>query len=606
LNAAGNVVVAGNTESADFPTTTNAFEPDLPAFKAAFVTTLNLLPFTSFNISPNPVVGGGGCTGTISIPSVPLGESSIISLSSASLQVTVPATVSIGGGHSTNTFSVTTSTVTSPTQVAVTALLNGSSQVVNLTLVPAAIASVQVNPGSVVGGTTVTGTVQLNVTPSAGNLLVGLSSNSSAVVVPSTVAVTHGNTSVTFPITTTGVNTITQATISATFNFVTVQTTLTVNLPSVSSVTVAPTTVTGETSSTGTVTLNGPAGPSGAIVALSSTTSEAAVPSSVKVVAGASAAIFTVNTVAVSSSGVATIGASYNSSSASSGLTLSPASLSGLAISVPLLLGGTSATGAVQLASPAGPYGDVVKLSSSTSEAGVPSTVKVAAGATSATFPITTTAVSSDSVATFTATYGLSSEKAQLILLPAPLSSITVSPTSLVGGTSTTVTVTLANIAGPYGNVIKFSTSSPEVTIPATETVPAGQTSYSFSAPTSAVSSSSVITITDTFFVYSQKTTLTLTPAPITSLSFNPTPVVGGQTTTGTVHLSGVAGPAGDVAKLSSNNADATVPATVTVLAGQSSATFTVHTVAVSSSKSVTITATLGTSTVNSSFTISP
>ncbi len=608
LNAAGAAVIAGTTASSDFPVTIGALEPVIPGTTSGFVTTLNFTLPTSFTISPNPVVGGATCTGTITIPTVPLGEDQNISLSSASSLVTVPSIVGINGGETTDTFTVSTSAVTTTTQVAVTAN-TGSLYVFTLTLIPAALASVQVNPGSVVGGTSATGTVQLNISPSAGNIQVLLNSNALAVKVPAQVMVTHGNTSASFPITTTGVNSTTQATIMATYQGSTVeivQTTLAVNPPTVSAVSVAPTTVTGGTSSTGTVTLNGQAGPSGAVVNLSSTTSEATVPATVTVEPGASSATFTVSTTSVSSSGVATIGASYNSSSESAGLTLSPASLSGLTTSVPLLLGGTTATGTVHLGSPAGPYGDVVKLFSSTTEAGVPATVKVLAGASTATFPITTTAVSSDSVATFTATYGLTSEKAQLILLPAPLSSISVSPTSLVAGTNATVTVTLANIAGPYGNVIKFSTSSAEVTIPSTVTVPAGKSSYSFSAPTSAVSSASVITITDTFFVYSQKTTLTLTPAPLTSLSFNPNPVVGGQTTTATIQLNGKAGPGGDVVKLSSNSADATVSATVTVLPGQSSVTFTVHTLAVASNRSATITATLGTSTVSSNLTISP
>src|SRR5580700_2312330 len=73
-----------------------------------------------------------------------------------------------------------------------------------------------------------------------------------------------------------------------------------------------PTSVTGENSSTGTVTLSGPAPAGGAQVPLSSSnTSVASVPSSVIVAAGATTASFTVSTNAVAASTTVTISASF-------------------------------------------------------------------------------------------------------------------------------------------------------------------------------------------------------------------------------------------------------------------------------------------------------
>ncbi len=605
LNGAGYVVVGGETYSPNFPTTSNALETVIPYQEVGFVTTLNISPFASFTISPNPVLADVGTTATITLASSVTADT-YINISTPSSAVTIPSQITIPTGTASKSFTISNSGVISTTQAPITATLGSASQTVLLTIVPAALASVQIGPSSVVGGATVTGTIQANISAYQGNLTVQVGSNSSAAFPQPYVHITHGTKAITFPIQTVGVDSPTPVTITASYDAQSVQGTFTVNPPTVSSVSVAPGSVTGGSSSTGTVNLSGQAGPSGAVVSLSSTTSEAAIPPTVTVLAGNNSATFTVNTTAVSSSSVATLSASFNGSKETTALTLTPAVLSGLSVAEALVLGGASANGTVQLASPAGPNGDVVKLNSSTAEATVPSTVKVLAGATSATFTINTTAVSSDSVATFTATYGLSSTKAQLILLPAPLSSLSVSPTSLVGGTNASVTVTLANIAGPYGNVIKFASSSAEVAIPATKTVPAGTTSYTFSVPTSAVSSTSNVTITDTFWVYSQKVMLTLTPAPISSLSFTTNPVVGGQTTTAIVTLAGPAGPSGDVVKLSSNSAFATVPASVTVPAGQTSVQFTVHTVAVSASKTAGITVTLGTSTTSNTLTISP
>jgi hypothetical protein len=80
----------------------------------------------------------------------------------------------------------------------------------------------------------------------------------------------------------------------------------------------------------------------------------------------------------------------------------------------------------------------------------------------------------------------------------------------------------------------------------------------------------------------------------VSSLTLNPTSVVGGPlgTSTGTVTLNGPAPSGGAVVLLSSNNAAANVPANgVTVPAGAMSATFTVTTNVVVGSTSATISA---------------
>jgi hypothetical protein len=90
----------------------------------------------------------------------------------------------------------------------------------------------------------------------------------------------------------------------------------------------------------------------------------------------------------------------------------------------------------------------------------------------------------------------------------------------------------------------------------------------------------------------SRTATLTVLPAVLTSLALNPTQVVGGvQASTGTVTLNGPAPAGGAQVALSSNNAAASVPATVTIPAGATSATFTVNTAVVLMATNATITA---------------
>src|SRR5467141_989632 len=78
--------------------------------------------------------------------------------------------------------------------------------------------------------------------------------------------------------------------------------------------------------------------------------------------------------------------------------------------------------------------------------------------------------------------------------------------------------------------------------------------------------------------------------ATLSSIALNPTSVTGGSPSTGTVTLSGPAPSGGAAVSLSSDNtAAATVPFSVTVAAGVSSAGFTVTTSSVTASTSVTI-----------------
>ena len=92
-----------------------------------------------------------------------------------------------------------------------------------------------------------------------------------------------------------------------------------------SSVSLNPSTVTGGNSVTGTVTLNAPAPLSGALVTLSSSnTAVASVPPSVTVLSGNTSATFQITTTGVIAATQATIGASYNSGNASAILTVNP------------------------------------------------------------------------------------------------------------------------------------------------------------------------------------------------------------------------------------------------------------------------------------------
>src|SRR5262249_44450620 len=147
------------------------------------------------------------------------------------------------------------------------------------------------------------------------------------------------------------------------------------------------------------------------------------------------------------------------------------------------------------------------------------------------------------------------------------------------------------------GTVVTLSSSNSAVaTVPTSVTVPAGSTSATFTASTSAVSFQTLVAITASSGSTTESATLKVNPGPspvaIGSLALNPTSVKGGNTSQGTVTLNEVAPSGGMLVTLASSNTGvATVPASVTIPAGATSATFTVSTNKVSNSTSVRISA---------------
>jgi len=277
-------------------------------------------------------------------------------------------------------------------------------------------------------------------------------------------------------------------------------------------------------------------------------------------------------------------------------------SVSSLSLDPTSVTGGNSSTGTVTLSGPAPSGGAQVALSSSNAAARVPASVTVAVGATSATFTVSTSAVAASTTVSISAIYGGVTRSASLTVTPAApppptLSSLTLNPTSLTGGNSSTGTVTLSSAAPSGGAQVALSSSNTAAArVPSSVTVAAGATSASFTISTSAVAASTTVTISAAYGGATRSVSLTVTPAPpppptVSSLTLDPANVFGGQSSTGTVTLTGPAPAGGAQVFLSSNNGAASVPSSVTVPAGATSATFTVRTSFVLISTSAAISA---------------
>jgi hypothetical protein len=281
-------------------------------------------------------------------------------------------------------------------------------------------------------------------------------------------------------------------------------------MPTLSSLALDPTSVTGANPSIGTVTLSGPAPSGGAVVSLSSNNpAVASVPQSgsVTVPAGATSATFAVTTSAVATSTTVTLSASYGSGTPqTASLTVIPPIPSSLALSLTSVTGGTPSTGTVTLNGPAPSGGAVVSLSSNNpAVASVPQSgsVTVPAGATSATFTVTTSAVATSTTVTISASYGSGTpQTASLNVMPPMLSSLSLSPTTVTGGNRSTGTLTLNGPAPSGGAVVSLSSSNPSVaTVPpsGSATVPAGSTTATFTVNTNIVLFSTSVTISASY-----------------------------------------------------------------------------------------------------------
>jgi hypothetical protein len=190
--------------------------------------------------------------------------------------------------------------------------------------------------------------------------------------------------------------------------------------------------------------------------------------------------------------------------------------ISSLSVSPDSVRNGAPSQGTVTLAFPDPAATTVLVFSGDTSAATVPATVTVPAGATSATFPIATNAAAPPTIVQITAWVGNTPRSANLSVNAATpsgpsLTSVSVTPTSVVGGAGATGTARFS--ATTDGAVVQLSSSNPTVAqVPADTVVNGGQSSGAFAVTTSPVGATTSVTITATWFGITRTTTLTVTP----------------------------------------------------------------------------------------------
>jgi len=182
----------------------------------------------SISVTPLSAIGGQSITGMVSLTGPAPASGASVNLSSASSAASVPPTVTVPANATSANFSVSTAAVGVTTIGNITASFSGVTKTVNITIQPAGLTSLTLNPSTVSGGSTVVGKVTLTGPAPTSGMAVTLTSNKSAQAqVPSKVIVPSGASSATFNITTTSVSRKSLVTITASLGGVTKNASLT-------------------------------------------------------------------------------------------------------------------------------------------------------------------------------------------------------------------------------------------------------------------------------------------------------------------------------------------------------------------------------------------
>jgi hypothetical protein len=355
-------------------------------------------------------------------------------------------------------------------------------------------AHVELTPNPVVGGQSVAGRVTIPAAAPSGGAVITLTSSDTGVKMPSTVTIPAGALTQIFTATTTGVSASTTSTVSAKYGVGVGMAQLVRTQAVLTTFTATPAGIVAGQTSTGTLLLNGSAGPGGDLVQLSSSNTNLTVPASVPIYNGSNQAAFQIKTVAGTSDYTAQITAKFGTVTKTLQIDVEP-SLTGLTVSPSSVVAGAAAQGVVKLSGKTGSSGVAVTLSSSNVAAGVPATVTVPSGATLAAFSITTGGVDVATTVTISAKQGSLVQTATLTVQPAVLSFFTLNPASVKGGTGVQGIVRLNGLAGPSGVSVSLSSPSTLATVPAKVIIAPGASYYVFAIGTKPVAKATAVSL---------------------------------------------------------------------------------------------------------------
>jgi hypothetical protein len=331
----------------------------------------------------------------------------------------------------------------------------------------------------------------------------------------------------------------------------------------------------------GTVRITGTAPAGGVSIALTSDKPNvASVPASATIPAGQSSATFQVSAKVVAAATTATITATLNTNQGSTqrsvALLVRPPVLSSVAVNPTTVIGKTATVqGTITLTGPAPTGGVNVALGSSNPTiVGVPASVNVAAGSTTAQFTVSSEPVGSPTAVTITASGQGVQRTAALTVQPPVLTQLTLNPTTVTSGATPQGTVTL-NGPAPANFVVTLQSANTSVaTVPASVAVAANATSATFAVNAQPVTSAIQASIVASRAGVERTAALTVQPPVPVNFTLSPATIGTSGTSTGTITLNGPAPAGTSVTLVGSNAVTADFPASVSVPANATQVTF--------------------------------
>jgi subtilisin family serine protease len=346
----------------------------------------------SVELSPSALKGGAtvSCVITLGRPA-PTGGLSVNLLSSHPAVIAVPPTTTIAAGETTKTLTIDTQPVSSNVAVTITASRDGFAPSAQVTVEAADLSNFTLSAPEIQGGDPLTGTLALDGQAPTGGAVVGLSSGSSAIVVPASVTIPHRQVQQSFTIQTREVGFMATRTITASYRGIHRVVSLTLRpRVDIATFTLLPSTVTGGLSLAASLTLTRPAPAGGAVITIRPNTNAIKGPASITVPEGSSSADFTMTTVQVGDTFVRTVDALFNGRMKTAVVTLIPVvRLDRLVLNPSTVQGGQSTTGNVSLVYRM-PHDVVVQISTDSGRILVPPTVTIPAGQMSVSFTVNT------------------------------------------------------------------------------------------------------------------------------------------------------------------------------------------------------------------------
>ena len=585
------ITITSGASTGTFTVNTNAINiSESLNIKAAYgassqTAVLGIVPaaISSVALSPSTVVGPNSSTGTVTLNG-PAGPSGVVVTltSQAPASVSVPASVTVAAGQTSATFTATTvkSNKLSYTND-ITATLAGTSKVATLTVQGDSVTSLTLNPSTIGGAGTSTGTVTLAGAAPAGGWVVNLSAgNTSYATVQATVTVPAGAATATFPITAFQRGGTVSTVITASDGGSTATATLTVTGDSLKSLTLTPSTIGGDQTSTGTVTLNSPAPAGGWVVTLKAgVASYASMPSSITIPAGSSTGTFTISSSQRASTVTFGIYANDVGSQVSALLTVTGDSILSFTLNPTTVGGNQTSTGTVTLKAAAPAGGWLVTLKCGVpADLSFPSSITIPEGQTVGTFTITPKQLASTIAIGIYANDVATNLSATLTVTGDSMASMVFNPTSIGGDQTSTATITLNSAAPTGGWIINLKSGAPTVaSIPSSITIPAGSTTGTFTITGHHYSSNTNVLIIANDGVTALNGTISVLGDSIAGFTINPTTIGGNQTATGTVTLTSNAPPGGWLVNIKSGLPNtAAVPVSITIPQGSNTGTFTI------------------------------